>query len=317
MTSWTAPPRGGVNLAGTSRSGDMCKQTSFQFCCFSFVVSESSPAQGYLSLFYGSAQCQWARPDPSLPQKQIGRQGPSRRPQPKLPVPAYLGCNQVSGDKTSHSHRLIHQESLGVAAFNDSILLEASVYNIIDRHFAQLDCYPSLLREFHNVSSLFCKSFGDLWKSLYALNATNNRWFGFIQYSSLKVCQLSGLEWFQVRDVPWVATTMTIVLLACSNFKFILIKSWNHGYRIIHLLSSESSFIVSGSQSHCCGSESRSAHFDAQGRKIGPRFVRHESVQPHRQVQDCLLLVCVTGWARNETRECNHCKVPLYKEEKW
>ena len=48
----------------------------------------------------------------------------------------------------------MNQESLGVAAFNDSILLEASVYNIIDRHFAKLDCYPFLLREFHNVSTL-------------------------------------------------------------------------------------------------------------------------------------------------------------------
>ena len=48
----------------------------------------------------------------------------------------------------------VNQESLGVAAFNDSILLEASVYNIIDRHFAKLDCYPLLLREFHNASTL-------------------------------------------------------------------------------------------------------------------------------------------------------------------
>ena len=56
-----------------------------------------------------------------------------------------------------HLFSAVNQESLGVAAFNDSILLEASVYNILDRHFAKLDCYPFLLREFHNASTLLFK----------------------------------------------------------------------------------------------------------------------------------------------------------------
>lgn len=61
----------------------------------------------------------------------------------------------MDGSTTRRGQPCWHlKESLGVAAFNDSILLEASVYNIIDRHFTQLDCYPLLLREFHSVSSL-------------------------------------------------------------------------------------------------------------------------------------------------------------------
>lgn len=60
----------------------------------------------------------------------------------------------MDGSTTRRGQSCWHlKESLGVAAFNDSILLEASVYNIIDRHFAKLDCYPFLLREFHNAAS--------------------------------------------------------------------------------------------------------------------------------------------------------------------
>lgn len=60
----------------------------------------------------------------------------------------------MDGSTTRRGQPCWHlKESLGAAAFNDSILLEASVYNIIDRHFAQLDCYPDLLREFHGAAS--------------------------------------------------------------------------------------------------------------------------------------------------------------------
>ena len=50
MTSWTAPPRGGGNLAGTSRSEDMCKQMSF------LVVLLLKESRVFVILFLPSAE---------------------------------------------------------------------------------------------------------------------------------------------------------------------------------------------------------------------------------------------------------------------
>jgi farnesyl diphosphate synthase len=47
------------------------------------------------------------------------------------------------------------KENLGVAAFNDAILIECALYSILERHFKDKEYYPLLLQEFHRVRKSF------------------------------------------------------------------------------------------------------------------------------------------------------------------
>ncbi len=40
---------------------------------------------------------------------------------------------------------------LGPAAFNDSLLLKAAIYKVLERRFGRHECYTKIVKEFHDV----------------------------------------------------------------------------------------------------------------------------------------------------------------------
>ncbi len=61
----------------------------------------------------------------------------------------------MDGSTTRRGQPCWHvKEDIGVAAFNDSILLEAAIYSILEKHFKGKDYYHQIIEEFHTVGNL-------------------------------------------------------------------------------------------------------------------------------------------------------------------